>query len=202
VAVSAAAREIARILDSGEEPETICASDLFGTVAAEMVGTGRSRGHEDLDICSILIVTVIPTSPRRDGSRRIWTAQIGDVSLWRCRGDSLQQFTGVTKSGMDKNVLACVLPHDWEQATCTVLDVCAGDRIAVMTDGVSETLTNVRGGATYFTDCWSGPAPHPARFALSLCYDAPGQSDDRTVVVVWCGENKHDLGCLSSLVEP
>jgi hypothetical protein len=202
VAVSAAAREIAKILDSGEGPEAICASDLFGSVAAEMVGTGRSRGHQDLDLCSILIVTVIPTAPRRDGTRRIWTAQIGDVSLWICREASLRQFTGVTKSGMDKNVLTSVLPHDWEQVTCTVLDVCAGDRVAVMTDGVSETLTNVKGGAAYFADSWSGPAPHPARFALSLCYDAPGQGDDRTVVVIWCGDDERDIAAMRSSVGP
>ena len=99
----------------------------------------------------------------------------------------LHRVTGMEKTGLDRNALSAVLPFNPDRAEETVLDLYPRDRVAVVTDGVSDTLSSFSGAIEFFAREWSNPAPHPAAFLHSLCYDGPGQTDDRTAVVVWCG---------------
>ena len=152
-----------------------------------MIGTGRARDLPDEDICSILIVAVIPTASSPDGTRPIWTSWIGDVSLWIHRAGTLRRMTGREKEGLDRNTLSAVLPFHPDRAERGVFDLRPSDRVAVVTDGLSDSLSGVAGAHEFFTRQWANAAPHPAAFLNSLCYDGPGQTDDRTAVVVWCG---------------
>jgi hypothetical protein len=76
-----AAREVTLALDLHPDPDTIDAVGLLTTVAAEIVGVGRVRGLADRGLCCLLVV-VVPTAADPDGSRSVWTAQVGDVSIW------------------------------------------------------------------------------------------------------------------------
>jgi hypothetical protein len=189
VAVSAAARELSGMLERGGI-EAIDIGRLYKVVAGEMIGTGRNRNIPDADICSILITAVIPTAPREDGSRPIWASWIGDVSLWVQHEGRLIRLTGDDKSGLDRNTLSAVLPFNPDQADQRHVKLLPHDAVAVMTDGLSDSLAAVPGIADFFAAQWAGPPPHPAAFLHSLCYDAPGQDDDRTAVVVWCGADR------------
>ncbi|MGD0699408.1 MAG: protein phosphatase 2C domain-containing protein [Trebonia sp.] len=186
VAVSAATRELARTVETGGIP-AIDAGLLYTKIAGEMVGTGRDRGIRDADVCAILITAVIPTGALANGTRPMWASWIGDVSLWIGRGGQLHRQTGERKTGLDPNALAAVLPFNPDQVDERVVELGPYDRVALMTDGVSDSLDLVPGTLEYFARQWSGPPPHPAAFLHSLCYDGPGQTDDRTAVVVWCG---------------
>ena len=186
VAVTAATRELGKMLASGGM-QAIDADLLYNIVVGEMLGTGRNRGLRDDDICSILIIAVIPTIPRPDGTRRLWTSWIGDVSMWILRNGILRRATGTEKTGLDRNALSAVLPFNPDRAEQATLDLHPRDRVAVVTDGLSDSLSSLSGAIEFFAREWANPAPHPAAFLHSLCYDGPGQTDDRTAVVVWCG---------------
>jgi hypothetical protein len=186
VAVSAATREIGGMLARGGI-DSIDVGRLYKVIAGEMLGTGRARDFPDEDICSILITTVIPAAPQPDGSREIWSSWLGDVSLWSQRQGHLRRLTGEDKSGLDRNALGAVLPFDPDRVEERCFGIGAGTVLAIMTDGVSDSLASVAGTRQFFSAQWGGPPPHPAAFLHSLCYDAPGQDDDRTAVVVWCG---------------
>ena len=196
VAVTAAARSVHRALDATPDPERLAADELFRQVAGEMVGTGRSRDLDDRDLCSVLIVAVIPAVAQPDGFRRVWTAQVGDVSLWLHGRSGWRQRTGVPKSGLDRNMVDAVLPFTPERVVTELIDVEPGHGIAMMTDGLGDTLSNVASAERYFADRWARPT-HLAGFVADLCFDAPGQLDDRTAVVVWCGQNAADVSSVS-----
>jgi len=189
VAVSAAARELSGMLDRGGI-DAIDVGRLYKMIAGEMIGTGRNRDIPDKDICSILITAVIPAAAREDGSRPIWASWIGDVSLWAQHQGRLIRITGADKSGLDRNTLSAVLPFNPDQADQCHVNLLPNDSVAVMTDGLSDSLAAIPGVADFFAAQWAGPPPHPAAFLHSLCYDAPGQDDDRTAVVVWCGDRR------------
>ncbi len=186
VAVSTATRELGAMLEVGGMP-AIDVERLYNVVAGEMAGTGRSRGVPEEDICSILIVAVIPTAPRADGRRTIWTSWIGDVSLWIHHRGDLHRVTGTEKTGLDRNTLTAVLPFNPDRVEQDTFELHPSDRVAVVTDGLSDSLSGVSGASEFFARQWANSAPHPAAFLHSLCYDGPGQTDDRTAVVVWCG---------------
>jgi hypothetical protein len=185
VAVGAATRELAWMAESAQFP-AIDTGLLYTKIAGEIVGTGRDRGIPDADVCAILITAVIPTRTRADGTRPMWSSWIGDVSLWIGRDGELHRSTGRDKAGLDRNTLHAVLPFNPDQAEQCTIELQPHDRVALMTDGVSESFDSVDGTRDYFASQWAGPPPHPAAFLHSLCYDGPGQTDDRTAVVVWC----------------
>ena len=186
MAVSAAVSELAEMVAAGGIPSN-AAGSLYTTVSRKMAGTARSRSMQEKDVCSILITAVIPTVPRYDGTRTMWASWLGDVSLWVQRDGTLQRITGRDKAGLDMNALDAVLPYHPELAQETTVELLPDDRVAVMTDGLSDSFQAVAAVGDYFSAQWAGPPPHPTMFLQSLCYDAPVQSDDRTVVVTWCG---------------
>jgi serine/threonine protein phosphatase PrpC len=187
IAVNAATREFVSMVESGG-PAAVDSELIYTKVAGEIVGTGRNRGIPDAEVATILITAVIPTATRADGTRRMLASWIGDVSLWIGRDEELHRETGQDKTGLDRNALHAVLPFNPAQVEKRVIDLRPHDRVALMTDGVSDSLDSAPGALEHFARQWAaGPPPHPAAFLHSLCYDGPGQTDDRTAVVVWCG---------------
>jgi hypothetical protein len=113
-----AAREVTLALDLHPDPDTIDAVGLLTTVAAEIVGVGRVRGLADRGLCCLLVV-VVPTAADPDGSRSVWIAQVGDVSIWT--------HTRISQS------VRLRLTHDYEPcskhyAPCVVCGPSAGPR--------------------------------------------------------------------------
>jgi len=193
VAVSTAIRALCQQLDEGADPETVVAERLFNDVAGTMIGTGEARGIEPCALRSLLVVAVVPTAALPDGSRRVWTAQVGDVSLWLHGLPGWERSTGVAKSGMDRNVVEAALPFNAKEVITAVVTIPPGAGIAVMTDGLGDVLGDVSGAVDYFAQRWATP-PHPAVFVADMCFDARGQTDDRTAVVVWCGQDARRAG--------
>ena len=194
VAVSAAARGVAEVLDRCGDPNQIDARQLFTAVAGEMIGTAQQQAFLPDEVYSILVVVVIPVFPGPGGNRQLWTAQIGDVSVWMLQSGVLQQLTGPQKKGMDKNTLKYVLPVDPDGVRQTSVELHPGDTIAVMTDGLSDSLTNIPAVDAFFSRRWAAGPPHPAAFLQDMCFDAPGQSDDRTAVVAWINATDQPRG--------
>lgn len=186
VAVSACVRELGKMLDAGGI-QAIDTRRVYQVVAGQMLGTGRDRKVADGDVCAILITAVVPAMPQANGTRPLWASWIGDVSLWIQRDGELHRCTGEDKSGLDRNKLNAVLPFNPDQFEQDTFALAPDDRVAIMTDGLSDAFSDVAGAVGFFARQWSGPPPHPAAFLHSLCYDAPGQGDDRTAVVVWTG---------------
>jgi hypothetical protein len=186
VATSAAVRILTQHLQGDPELLQLSTTRLFQEIAGEMVGTARSRNIDERRICSLLVVAVVPTTPGPAGWRRVWTAQVGDVSVWLLGPGGWSQRTGIEKQGLDRNTLNAVLPFAVDQAVAGVVEVPDGHVVAVMTDGLGDVLTNVAGAQQFYSGRWGRP-PHPTRFVGDLCVDARGQTDDRTAVAVWCG---------------
>lgn len=186
VAVTAAVRILVSALDATRQPERIDAVSLFQRVAGEMYGTAQHRQVDPNQVACLLVVAVVPTVPERDGSRRVWTAQVGDVSVWTCGRNGLSRRTGVSKGGLDYNSVSEVLPAHAEAATVETLVLREGDGLAVMTDGLGDVLENVHGASRFYASRWARP-PAPVAFLADLMADANGQLDDRTAVVVWTG---------------
>lgn len=186
VAAGAGARLLAEQLQRSPGPQAVDAQQLFAKVAGEMVGVGQSRGIPIQDLCSLLVVAAVPVEPLPDGGRRVWTAQLGDVSLWLHGERGWSQATGGPKADIDGNTVDAVLPFNPDKVVAGPVDVPPRHGIAVVTDGFGDLLSDVAGVQDHFSRRWIRP-PHPAVFVADLCADAPGQNDDRTAVVVWCG---------------
>jgi hypothetical protein len=187
VAAAAAVRLLTPRVNGQHDLARLDAGLLFHEVAGEMVGTADARSIAVDEISSLLIVAVIPTTADRSGWRRVWTAQLGDVSLWLLGPDGWSKSTGTDKSGLDANKVR-PLPFAVDQVVTQVVDVPHGHVLAVMTDGLGDVLTNVRGAQEHYGTRWARP-PRPSRFVDDLCVDARGQLDDRTAVAVWCGSS-------------
>ena len=184
VAVSAATRELVAMLSSGGVT-AIDMEHLYNAVAGEMLGTGRNRGLLDKDICSILILAVIPAVPRPDGMRQVWTSWIGDVSLWIHRQGSLYRVTGQEKSGMDRNTLNAVLPFNPDWAEQSTVNLQPSDRVAVVTDGLSDSLSGIPEAAEFFARQWAASAPTRPLSCTTFAMTAPAKAT--TVRPSWFG---------------
>jgi hypothetical protein len=187
IAVSAAVREIRRALDGGTALAELDHAEIFTAAAREMAGTARSRGWDDADVSAVMVVAVVPAMPAADGGRLIWAASVGDSSVWRRRGRYWELCLGDEKEGLDRNAVKTLLPFTPAAGRAQRLRVEPGQPVAVVTDGLGDVLTDVAGAQEHFAAAWSCP-PGVVGFLADLCFDAVGQLDDRTAVVVWCGE--------------
>lgn len=191
VAASKMTRELSAIISgTGRWPANV--ADLATSIARDMAGTAKGRGISEDEVQCVLAAVAIPARANLDGRRKLWVAWIGDVSIWLRQGGDLHRITGEEKQGPDPNALSTTLPfhpHEMRVGSC---EAEPGDSVIVMTDGLSDSLDMVAGVREYFVSQWSERPPHPAAFLYSLCYDAPGQTDDRTAVVTWCGGRAQD----------
>ncbi|MFI5916460.1 protein phosphatase 2C domain-containing protein [Dactylosporangium sp. NPDC051541] len=183
VAATAAVTEIRRRLDAGATPAELKAPAIFESVAAQMVAAAADRGASARDVCCALLVAVVPAH-RRD--EPVWLASLADVSAWLHGTERWQRLTGADKDGLDHNTLAHVLPLHPQYATGRLVVVPAGAALAILTDGVSDAFAEVEGAQRWFAQRWQVP-PALGSFLADVNFEARGQLDDRTAVVVWCG---------------
>jgi hypothetical protein len=186
IAVNAATREMLDALNGRGNDAGLDANKIFHAVAGEIVGTAKNRKSDPDQYCTILAAAVLPTRPAPDGSRTMWCAQIGDISLWSRTDDGFQQLTGTVKAGLDRNNLSAVLPHHPQAVTVSTPTLAAGAVIALVTDGLGDLFEDIPAAPQFFSTSWRTPPVVP-QMVHDLSFDAPGQQDDRTAVVVWCG---------------
>ncbi len=187
VAVRAAVDLVRKELDEGKRAGDIDFGELFTTVAKHVAGAAGQLGCSPDDVLTALIVVVCPTGPTRgDGARTVLVASLADVSCWLRLDGGWRRLTGAEKHGLDRNALDAFLPHHPRQVVVKPVDVPMAGAFAVVTDGVGDVIADSTAGARWFADRWSAPPPL-ASFVLDVNFEAPGQLDDRTAVVVWCG---------------
>ncbi|MFI6099365.1 protein phosphatase 2C domain-containing protein [Lentzea sp. NPDC051213] len=185
VAVRAAVDLVRKELDHGARPEQLDLRGVFKAVAGNVAGAAKQLGCAVDQVLTALIVAIVPTTgDQPDGRRPVWFATVGDVSAACLRDGGWRRLTGADKAGLDRNTLDAFLPHHPDRVVLNQDEVTGA--IAVMTDGVSDVWGDVPGAAEWFSRRWRTPPPL-ASFLLDVSYEAPGQVDDRTAVVVWCG---------------
>jgi hypothetical protein len=177
---------IRRHLDAGRRPDDIVAPELYARIASALVKSAEERGITANDVRTTLTVAVVDTRPKVDGSRSLWLCRLGDSEIWYRRDNTWKAMIGAPKSSFDGNTLREFLPHYPEAVVHRNLTISPSAVIAVMTDGVSDALTEVSGFAQWLSGRWAEPPPL-ASFVLDVDFDAPGQQDDRTAVVIWTG---------------
>ncbi|MGN9765430.1 protein phosphatase 2C domain-containing protein [Micromonospora sp. SD12] len=177
---------IRRHLDSGRRPDEILATGLYERIASAMIQSAEERGLTADDVRTTLTVAVVDARPHPGRSRSLWTCRLGDTEVWYRTSDEWVTMIGAPKSAFDGNALHEFLPHYPDAVVQRTFAIRPGAVFAVMTDGVSDALAEVEGFAQWLHARWAEPPPL-ASFALDVDFDAPGQQDDRTSVVVWTG---------------
>lgn len=190
VAVRAAVDLVRKEIDLGGHPEQIDMRRIFKSVAGNVAGAAKQLGCAADQVLTALIVAIVPTSDTGPGGwRHVWLASVGDVSAARRQDGRWCRLTGSDKEGLDRNSLDSFLPHHPDSVVLQRVEVSGGGVIAVVTDGISDAWTDLPGAAAWFNERWRTP-PNLASFLLDVSYEAPGQVDDRTAVVVWCGSRE------------
>jgi serine/threonine protein phosphatase PrpC len=185
VAVRTAIDGLRGALDHGAQPGEIDFLELFKSVSQNIVGAAKHARRPPDDLLTALIVAVVPVGPAaNDGARTVWLASVADVGAWLHRGDVWSHVAGELKDGLDRNALATFLPHYWSAVEVVQAELAAGSALAVVTDGVGDAFSDIPQGALWFAERWHRPPPL-ASFILDVDYEAAGQVDDRTAVVVW-----------------
>jgi hypothetical protein len=187
VAASAAVVEVRRRLDSGCTVAQLQAAAVFDAVARQMLGAARDRGVPAQAVACALLVAVVPARPQARGGRGVWFGHLADVSAWSSAGSAgWRRLTGEEKTGLDRNTVDAVLPLHPQRAVDVRRDVAGAATLAILSDGVSDAFAEVEGARFWFAQRWAEPPPL-ASFVLDVNFEARGQLDDRTAVVVWCG---------------
>jgi hypothetical protein len=188
VAVRAGVDLVRRELDSGVVPEELDFVTVFKRIAGHVAGSARQLRCSVEEVLTALVIVIVPSTPNGpDGGRTVCTAAIADVSAWLREDSGWQRLAGVSKHGMDRNALKEFLPHYPESVVLRGSRVPAGATLAVVTDGIGDALTDLPDGADWFAQRWRQPT-NLNSFLLDVSYEAPGYLDDRTAVVVWCGQ--------------
>jgi hypothetical protein len=174
-------------LDRAEAPATLSAAEILQRVAQEMSRVAAVEKIDDAEVCAVMVIAVVEAVAGPDGSRRAWIGWLGDVSVWR-RVESHWRFeVGDAKGdpgGLRTGEVASVLPMNWSDARQDLLVLAPGETLALVTDGVGDLWSMHPRANDYYHRRWSVPPP-VASFVNDVCFDARGEQDDRTAVVVW-----------------
>lgn len=180
VAVTALIGRIRADLGQGRELD---ASAIFLDTARQMSGMAVQQKVTEDDVRAAALAAVIPVQPDQAGGRSIWLAWIADVGAWARQDTGWHRLAGAEKKGMDQNALTEFLPFHPDRARSTRITLDRGAVLALATDGVGDAFTD--GAAPWFAARWARP-PHISSFIEDVGYEAKGQLDDRTAIVVWC----------------
>lgn len=184
LAAQVAVRRLKDLLDNGLDLDRLRAEQVFPAVANQLLRLADDRQRSASEFATTLITAVIPTAGHADGGRPVWIGWIADSSAWALGGPDWRQLAGEVKTGYDPNLLSACLPGNPKRAQQTRGWLPAGQTLALMTDGLSDLLTDVEGADRELARRWATP-PTLAEVVRDLCFDAPGQDDDRTAVLVW-----------------
>jgi hypothetical protein len=153
--------------------------------AAKAIGEeARQARCRPADYCTTLVTAVVPSALDASGMRRVRLAWLGDSSAWVLGANGWNRVAGTEKGGYDGNAIGSCLPRRPEELQQAIVDLCPGEVLALMSDGLGDALTDVTSVPEELARRWAGPPALP-RFLRDLFFDAPGQYDDRTAVLVW-----------------
>ncbi len=175
---------LGRMLHEQVKPNAHAAQQLFQQVAYAITGEAEQRRQRPTEYATTLLVAAIPLAADPDGGRKVWLSWLADSTAWLFDAGGWRQQTGTAKSGLDRNTLEACLPGSPDQVQSALIDFPAGQVLALMTDGLGDVLTDVGGAREELARRWAAPPSLPA-FLRDMCFDAPGQDDDRTAVLVW-----------------
>lgn len=160
------------------------ATRQFATIANALADEANRSGDRPSDYATTLIVAIVPARADVDGGRSVWLAWLGDSSAWLLGTGGWLQVAGQSKDRMDCNVLDAYLPGHPEKVNSATVHLPAGQALVLMTDGLGDALNDVSSMPDALCTRWASP-PSLLAFLRDLCFDAPGQDDDRTAVAVW-----------------
>jgi len=187
VAVQCAVDVLTARLDRAETLSRLSAADVLRVAAAEMSRAASGVGLTERDVRAVMVVAVVEAAAASGGSRRTWVGWVGDVSVWRRAERGWQFVLGDARGhpgGLRAGEVGSVLPMDWSRADQELLTVHPGETLALVTDGVGDLWSVHERANAYHHRRWSSPPP-VASFLNDVCFDAFGEDDDRTAVVVW-----------------
>jgi serine/threonine protein phosphatase PrpC len=166
-----------------ESPATSPA-EWFVAASGQMIAAAGQRNLEPDMVRAAALVTIVEIVPHAAQTRRVWLASIADVSAWQRQDRSWRQVAGDIKHGMDSSRLSRFLPFHPRDVSWSCTNLRPNDVLALTTDGIGDVLA---GGqiATWFADQWATP-PHISDFIDTVGFEAKGELDDRTAVVLWC----------------
>ncbi len=185
VAVSALVGVLREALDAGVEPERLDHKQVFLTAARQLYSAAQQRNWDAGDVRAVAVAAVVPAAAHSDGTRRAWLAAVADVSAWKLRAGAWERLIGEEKGGYDAGAVRHFLPHDPGQVDYGVVELAAGDVLALTTDGVGDALCTGPAAQRWFAERWRRP-PAVGAFLLDVGFDQAQMLDDRTAVVVWC----------------
>jgi len=194
VAVSSAVAGVVDLLRTGFRPDAQWAARLFSAVAQRIREEAAARGLSDKDVCTVLVVAILPTRLPGNEPRPGWVGWLGDVSLWHLAEGRWRQAAGNRKqdeSGVASNALEAVLPQDPGAAQGAQLQIERGDVLTFVTDGVGDGLAGLPALNDFLARQWARP-PSIADFINHVGYDAEQFTDDRSAVTVWAGMNRSE----------
>jgi hypothetical protein len=169
-------------------PDQIDWRKCFTNAAGQMAAAAKQRDLDAGAVRAVLLTAVVELVPDPGEPRRVWLAWIADVSAW-CRSESgWQQVAGTAKSGPDANRLSEFLPFHPQNVQHRMIELTPGAVLAVTSDGIGDVLGGGR-IANWFAHQWAVPPPI-SDFIQAVGYEAKGELDDRTAVVVWCGPDR------------
>lgn len=166
--------------------EQLRADQVFPEVADQLMKLATRWQRNPAELATTLIAAVVPVVSRDPRGRRIWLGSLADSSAWRF-GGGWQHLAGQVKADYDPNALNACLPLNPKRATHELHWLPHGESLALMTDGLSDLLVDVEGAAEELHRRWAVPPTLP-ELVRDMSFDAPGQDDDRTVVLVWTPE--------------
>ena len=125
---------------------SLSAPELFTAVADRIRGEAAARDLAEGDVCTVLIVAVLPTRLAEDAPASGWVAWPGDVSPWQLTDGHWRIAAGDRKrgqGGIESNALSAVLPFDPAAAQYRELTFSVGDVFTLVTDGVGDGLAGL-----------------------------------------------------------
>ncbi|MFA1543436.1 protein phosphatase 2C domain-containing protein [Actinomadura monticuli] len=157
--------------------------EWFVSAARQMVGAARQRGLDPEAVRAAVLAAAVDLDPAADGARRARVWSIADVGAWMRESSSWRQVAGEVRGGYDPSRLSTFLPHHPHPAGAS-FHLEPGAVLALTTDGIGDALEHMDLGA-WFARRWARP-PHVSDFVDDVGFEAKGELDDRTAVVVWC----------------
>jgi hypothetical protein len=184
LATTLAVDRLRAVLEETQDLERIRSDQVFGAVARQMEDQARENRFKPGDCATTLITAVIPMTAKQSAPRRAWVGWLADSSAWLLGADGWRRLTGERGSGPGRATPDACLPGDPLFATHRMVELPADGALVLMTAGLGDLLTDVPDAADELAARWAAPPPL-SEFLRDLCFDAPGQDDDRTAVMVW-----------------
>ncbi|QKG21695.1 protein phosphatase 2C domain-containing protein [Actinomadura verrucosospora] len=175
---------VQHLWEADEGPDASRRDECFRSAARQMLAAAEQRELAPNAVRAAALAAVVDLEAGPDGGRDAWLASIADVTAWIRADGGWRQAAGDVKQGMDGSHLSVFLPYHPSRAVRRRVRLGPGDVLALTSDGVGDALGRADLGP-WFADRWSAP-PHIGDFIDTVAFEAKGELDDRTAVVLWC----------------